>query len=104
MGSGDSARSTSGIRHVKLAEGAPSQYRLRTQPNDKSLCTLEAIARALGVLESREAQLQLETVLGVMVERTLWCRGILDARDCKIGGIPDEAFRTGGPYASPTGY
>lgn len=93
-----------GIRHVKLPEGAPSQYRLRTQPNDKSLCTLEAIARALGVLESREAQIQLETVLGVMVERTLWCRGVLDARDCTTGGIPDEAFRTGGPYASPTGY
>jgi DTW domain-containing protein YfiP len=93
-----------GIRHVKLPAGPPSQYRLRTQPNDNSLCTLEAIARALGVLESRDAQVQLETVLGVMVERTLWCRGILDARDCKIGGIPDEAFRTGGPYASPTGY
>lgn len=64
-----------GIRHVKIPAGPISQYRLRTQPNDNSLCTLEAIARALGALESPEAQAELEKVLGIMVERTLVCRG-----------------------------
>lgn len=66
-----------GISHVKVPEGQPSQYRLRSQPNDNSLCTLEAIARAVGILESLEAQAQLEAVLQVMVERTLRVRGKL---------------------------
>lgn len=81
-----------GIPHVKVPAGQPSQYLLRTQPNERSLCTLEAIARALGVLESRAAQVQLETVLSVMVERTMWARGVLPAEECLVGGIPREAF------------
>ena len=81
-----------GIPHVKVSAGEPSQYRLRTQPNDSSLCTLEAIARALGFLESRVAQVQLETVLSVMVERTMWARGVLPADQCLAAGIPREAF------------
>ncbi|MDB5335743.1 MAG: domain containing protein [Planctomycetaceae bacterium] len=81
-----------GIPHVKLPEGAPSEYRLRHQPNDTSLCTLEAIARALGLLESSEAQASLETVLNVMVERVLWSRGKLPANQCTSGDIPRGAF------------
>lgn len=68
-----------GIPHVRVPLCEPSRYRLRTQPNDKSLCTLEAIARALGVLESRTAQEQLETVLAVKVARTLQARGVVPA-------------------------
>lgn len=82
-----------GIPHVKLPDGLPSEYRLRRQPNDQSLCTLEAIARAIGLLESPAAQAQLETVLSIMVERTLWSRGMLPAGQCTAGGIPREAFR-----------
>lgn len=81
-----------GIPHVKVRADEPSRYRLRTQPNDSSLCTLEAIARALGFLESRAAQVQLETILSVMVERTMWARGVLPADQCKAAGIPREAF------------
>jgi DTW domain-containing protein YfiP len=81
-----------GIPHVKLPAGPPSEYRLRTQPNDNSLCTLEAIARAIGVLECRESQSQLETILRVMVERTLWARGRLCAHQCTEAGIPDDAY------------
>ncbi len=80
----------SGIPHVKVPAGAPSQYRLRTQPNDRSLCTLEAIARALGILESRAAQVQLETVLSVMVARTLWARGVRPADHFLEAGLPCE--------------
>lgn len=79
-----------GIPQVKIPVGPPSQYRLRNQANDFSLCTLEAIARALGALESREIQTQLEAVLRVMVERTLWSRGRLPASEC-TAGIPPEA-------------
>lgn len=81
-----------GIPHVKLPDGPPSEYRLRHQPNDASLCTLEAIARAIGLLESPDAQARLETVLNVMVERTLWSRGMLPAEQCTAGGIPSDAF------------
>lgn len=80
-----------GIPHVKVSAGEPSKYRLRTQPNDRSLCTLEAIARALGVLESRAAQVQLETVLTVMVERTLWSRGVRTSGRHLEDGIPFKA-------------
>lgn len=81
-----------GIAHVKLPEGLPSEYRLRSQPNSNSLCTLEAVARAIGLLESPEAQSQLEFLLRVMVERTLWGRGLLPADQCTAAGIPRGAF------------
>lgn len=81
-----------GIRHVKLPPGAPSEYRLRAQTSDQNLCTLEAIARAIGILECRAAQAELETLLRVLVERTLWSRGMLAASRCTTAGIPHEAF------------
>lgn len=70
-----------GIPHVKVPVDLPSQYRLRTQPNVRSLCTLEAIARALGFLEDPSVQAQLEAVLAVMVERTMRLRGVVPAEE-----------------------
>ena len=81
-----------GIPHVRLPDGPPSEYRLRTHRNAKYLCTLEAIARAVGILENREAQTRLETLLRVLVERTLWSRGMLAANQCTTAGIPRDAF------------
>ena len=69
-----------GITHVRIVGSSPSEYSLRTQPNDASLCTLEAIARAIGVLESPAAQDQLESVLKVLVQRTLRVRGKLPSQ------------------------
>ncbi len=80
------------MAHVKLPPGPASEYRLRLQPSQKSLCTLEAIARALGILESSAAQASLEELLRVMVERTLWSRGMLAAHECTTAGIPEAAF------------
>jgi DTW domain-containing protein YfiP len=80
-----------GIQHVKLVPGPPSEYRLRVQRSEQNLCTLEAIARAIGALESTEAQHSLETLLRVMVERTLWSRGKISADECRVGGIPAGA-------------
>jgi len=65
----------SGIPHVRLPPGPPSEYRLRAQADDAALCTLEAVARAIGLLESPAAQARLEELLRVMVERTLRSRG-----------------------------
>ena len=84
--------SLSGIRHVKLSRGSPSEYRLRTQRDVRHLCTLEAIARAIGILESPAAQASLEVLLRVLVERTLWSRGRIAARECHAAGIPPEAL------------
>jgi len=64
-----------GIPHVTLPPGPPSQYRLRAQADTARLCTLEAVARAIGILENPAAQARLEELLRVMVERTLQSRG-----------------------------
>ena len=47
---------------------------------------------AIGILECRKAQAGLETLLRVLVERTLWSRGMLAAGRCTTAGIPPEAF------------
>jgi DTW domain-containing protein YfiP len=80
---------------VSLPRGAPSTYRLRVDAHEEGLGTIEAIARAFGVLEGargpavREA---LERVFHVMVERTLWSRGTLEKEEV-TGGIPEGAER-----------
>lgn len=90
--------SINGIQQVRLPVGPPSEYRLRTQRSDNNLCSLEAIARALGILESADAQASLEQLLRVLVERTLWARGVLSADQCTTSGIPRNAFAPFGPF------
>lgn len=71
----------------------PSLYRLRTANEPGQVCTMEAIALALEVLEGErgpEVRRQLEVMLRVMVERTLWTRGELSASEV-TGGIPAGA-------------
>lgn len=80
------------IRHVKLPLGEPSLYKLRNQPEEQGLCTLEAIARSLGILESRDVQSKLKALLTVMVQRTLWARGSLTPEQYAAADIPPEAF------------
>jgi len=81
-----------GIPHVKLPAGPLSEYHLKVQRHACGVCTLEAVARAIGILESPEAQSQLEVLLRVMVERTLWSRGKITADQCHLAGIPEDAF------------
>src|SRR6187402_1869639 len=59
---------------VELAAGAPTRYRLRHEPKVGGLATFEAIARALGVLESVTVQQQLEALFERMVAATLSTR------------------------------
>jgi DTW domain-containing protein len=73
----------------------PSIYRLRSEAHAHGLATIEAIARALRVLEGsrgREIEEALEFPFRAMVERTLWARGALEAEDV-TGGIPQGAER-----------
>jgi DTW domain-containing protein YfiP len=80
-----------GIPNVKLPAGAPSCYRLRRSPRAQNLSTLEAIARALGVIEGREVQVALEGLFLKMVERRLWSMGRLRPEEC-VTVIPEEAI------------
>ncbi len=68
-----------GVPRVHLPTGAPSTYRLRRHSDPRFLATFEAIARALGILEGPDVQTRLEHVFGLMVERTLYSRGRIDA-------------------------
>lgn len=79
------------FRRVHLAPGGPSRYRLRKTEDPSRLCTYEAVARALGLLENLELQRDMESLLELMVERFLWTRGRLSAKDVK-GGIPKAAL------------
>jgi DTW domain-containing protein YfiP len=76
---------------LRLPPGPPSTFRLRYSPHEQNLSTFEAIARALGILEGKEVQKKLEDIFLIMVERTLWARGKLAAKDCTTK-IPEDAF------------
>jgi DTW domain-containing protein YfiP len=77
---------------VMLLAGAPSAYRLRAQAHERGLSTIEAIARALGLLEGRAIEEALLRVQRALVERTLWTRGDLEADEVTFG-IPAGAMR-----------
>jgi DTW domain-containing protein YfiP len=82
------------IQCVTLPDTGPSEYRLRAEPRTGGLATLEAIARALRILEGDAGPAIEDAMLAVfriMVERTLWFRGKL--RDGEVtGGIPAAAI------------
>ena len=81
-----------GVRCVTLPRGARSIYRLRVEAHDTGVSTIEAIARALGILEAAEVERALLYPFRAMVERTLWSKGDLD--DAEVtGGIPVGALR-----------
>jgi DTW domain-containing protein len=77
---------------VTLPPGPPTTYRLRSEPVEGGLATLEAIARAFDILEGRHVRDALERVFRAMVERTLWSRGELAAADV-ADGIPAGVTR-----------
>jgi hypothetical protein len=52
---------------------------------------MEAIARALGVVEGAAVREALERVFRVMVDRLLWLRGSLPSAQVR-GGIPERAL------------
>ena len=64
-----------GVRCVTLPAGAPTAYHLRHEPKAGGLATMEAIARALAILEGPHIQAALELVFSAMVAATLRTRG-----------------------------
>lgn len=87
------------VPRFRLRPGPPSEYRLRIEPHAHSVSTLEAIARALDVLEGPvrgpEIRASMERVFRIMVERTLWSRGKLRDEECL--SLPEAARRQRAP-------
>ena len=77
---------------VSLPPGPPTLYRLRNETQDGGLATIEAVARAMGILEGQEVQAAIERVFLAMVERTLWTRGKVATEDV-AAGIPEGVLR-----------
>ncbi len=77
---------------VGLPVGDQSSYRLRSEPKAGGLATMEAIARAFGVLEGHIVQDQLEEIFRIMIDRTLYCRGQLKRSEV-FGGIAEGVVR-----------
>lgn len=77
---------------VMLPKAERELRRLRVESRDDGLATIEAIARALGILEGPHVEEALLFVFRAMVERTLWTRGDIAAEDV-TGGIPEGAER-----------
>jgi DTW domain-containing protein len=67
-----------GLEHaamVRLPEGAKTGWGVRRECHPEGLATFEAIARALGIIESTEVQESMEVIFRLMVARTLQARG-----------------------------
>ena len=60
---------------VTLPAGPPTEWGVRRETREGGLATFEAIARALGILESDEVQAQLETYFRLMVRTTFALKG-----------------------------
>ncbi len=71
---------------VSLAASS-SGRRMRTASAPQRMATLEAVARALGILEGPEVESALLRVYRIMTERTLWSNGRIATCDV-TGGIP----------------
>jgi DTW domain-containing protein YfiP len=67
-----------GLEHaamVRLPEGAKTGWGIRRENQTEGLATFEAIARALGIIESADVQESMEEFFHLMVARTLQARG-----------------------------
>jgi hypothetical protein len=63
------------LPRVTLPDMGPTRYRLRFEPKEGGLSTIEAIARSLRILEGESVYAQLSALFDEMVERTLATRG-----------------------------
>mgnify|MGYP000732668929 CR=1 FL=1 len=60
---------------VALPPGPPSRVGLRRNPREATLCTLEAVARAMGVLEGAAIERCMMNALDTFIERSLRAAG-----------------------------
>ncbi len=81
------------LPRVSLPAGVRAVGYMRHGARPEQLSTLEAVARALGILEGRALEAPLLAFVEVMVKRTLWARGLLSAAEVP-GGIPPRPAET----------
>jgi DTW domain-containing protein YfiP len=75
-----------GLEHaemVRLPAGRPSEWGVRREHREEGLATFEAIARAMGILESATVQQEMESLFREMVRRTLGARGLQEVGAAK---------------------
>jgi DTW domain-containing protein YfiP len=86
---------------VRLALGQrPSEFLLRREPHPESVCTIEAIARALELLEGQNGpavRAALEHLLRLLVHRTLWSRGAIPRELARPELLPPGALESKHP-------
>lgn len=63
-----------GVPTVKLPEGIVGEYQLRKAPQPSYVSTFEAVAHALGVLESESVRDEMMTFFRIFVKSTLHAR------------------------------
>ena len=61
---------TQGAEAVIVPPGAPSRYGLRSAPREGALSTMEAVARALGVLEGADVERRMMEIFDAFVDRS----------------------------------
>lgn len=76
---------------VKIPKGKRSEYFLRTEPNDESVSTFEAISRALARLHPEISNGSLEKNFKIMIERNLWAKSMINENNCTYP-IPAKAL------------
>jgi DTW domain-containing protein YfiP len=60
---------------VRLPPGRPSEWGIRREHHEEGLATFEAIARAMGIIESPAVREGMEALFRLMVQRTLAAKG-----------------------------
>ena len=59
------------LPRIKLPPGPGTRYHVRTERKEGGMATIEAIARVIGMIESKKAQADLERLMDAMVDRTM---------------------------------
>ena len=77
------------LPRVRLPPGPPPHFWLRRPPQDGALSTLEAIGRAMGILEGPELQQAIEELFVLMVKRHQLSRGSLPTRGLEVPGVDE---------------
>lgn len=64
------------LPRVQIPDGPPTRFRLRSaRDNPDHVCTIEAVARVLGIIEGHAVEAALLSLFETMVTRTLQSRG-----------------------------
>ncbi|MDA9951073.1 DTW domain-containing protein [Oligoflexaceae bacterium] len=73
-----------GLPSVILPEAGPTKYLLRQEKRrPEGLATMEAISRAFSIMGETDVADYLDFVFTTMVQRTLWCKGVISTDDAR---------------------